>query len=274
MNRLFTQIPALRVAVLLAFLPFCARASVTEPALTADQIMQKAVARQALSALHGSRTNYAYSRRTSLEDIDTKGRVKDHKDKVFDVSVESGLTYLKLIELNGQKLSASALKKENDREAAERQKLMDAKPGKKGDERENFLTSELVQRFRFTTTGQETVNGRSAYVLVFEPKPNLPVKSLTDRFINQMAGTVWIDAEDFEIARAEVHLQSEISLWGGFVGTLRHCRYTLDRTRLADGTWFNQTSHGIFEGRKLLEPMMIRTRMEASDFRPVPPAID
>ena len=209
-----------------------------------------------------------------LEDLDTKGRVKDHKDKVFDVSVEGGLTFLKLIELNGQKLSAAELKKENEHEAAERQKLMDGKPAKKGDERENFLTLDLVQRFHFTLSGQQILNGRKAYVLVFEPKPNLPVKNLTDRFVNQMAGTAWIDAEDFEIARAEIHLQGEVTLWGGLVGTLKHCRYTLERTRLADGTWFNQMSHGIFEGRKLLEPMMIRTRSEASDFHRVPVTVD
>jgi hypothetical protein len=95
----------------------------------------------------------------------------------------------------------------------------------------------------------------------------MAVKKLTDRFVNQMAGTAWIDAEDFEIARAEIHLKAEVALWGGMVGTLRHCRFTLERTRLTDGSWFNSYSHGIFEGRKLLEPMLIRTRSESSNFR-------
>jgi hypothetical protein len=274
MNRRFNYLPAWVLAGFLAVLSLCGRATIAAPPLTPDQILQRAVERAVSATTRESRPNYAYSRHTILEDLDTKGRIKDHKDKVFDVSVEGGLTFLKLIELNGQKLSAADLKKENEREAAERQKLMDGKPGKRGDERENFLTMDLVRRFHFALSGQQDLNGRQAYVLVFDPKPNLPVKTLTDRFVNQMAGTVWIDAEDFEIARAEVHLQGEVTLWGGIVGTLKHCRYTLERIRLGDGTWFNQTSHGIFEGRKLLEPMMIRTRSEASDFHRVPVTVD
>jgi hypothetical protein len=112
------------------------------------------------------------------------------------------------------------------------------------------------------------LRGRKTYVLTFEPKNDLPVKKLADRFLNQIAGTVWIDAEDFEIARAEIHLKSEVTLWGGVIGTLRHCRFTLERTRLPDGVWFNSSSHGIFEGRKLLEPMLIRTHSESTNFHP------
>ncbi len=36
-------------------------------------------------------------------------------------------------------------------------------------------------------------------------------------------------------------------------------------TRFADGSWFNSYSHGIFEGRKLLEPMPVCTRSESSN---------
>jgi len=53
------------------------------------------------------------------------------------------------------------------------------------------------------------------------------------------------------------------------IGTLRQCNYTLERIRLADGSWFNNLSRGYFEGRKLIEPMVIRTRSEAGNFRRV-----
>jgi len=192
--------------------------------------------------------------------------VKDRKEKLYQVSFMGGLSYLKLLQLNGQNLSANELKKQEDREAAERQKLTDGKLASKGDVREDFLTADLVAKYNFTFQDKKPINGRNAYVLSFEPKSGLPIKKFTDRFANQIAGTVWIDAEDFEIARAEIHLQGEVALWGGMVGALKHCRYTLERTRMPDGVWFNSLSHGIFEGRKLMEPMLVRTRSESTNF--------
>ena len=90
---------------------------------------------------------------------------------------------------------------------------------------------------------------------------------MTDRFLNHIAGTVWIDAEEFEIAKLELHLQGEVTLWDGLIGTLRRGSYTLERIRLPDGAWFNHSSHGAFEGRKLTEPLLIRTRSDSNNFR-------
>lgn len=241
-----------------------------EAALTADQIVQRAVERSSAVNKPHARPNYFYDKHTVREDLNGSGLLKDRTEKRYEVTVESGLSYLKLIEVNGETLSPAQQKKQNDREIAERQKMTDAKPGQKGDERENFLTAELVSRYQFTLLGQKAINGRDAYLLAFKPKSGeLPNHKVTDRFLNQITGKVWIDAADFEIARAEVRLQAEVALWGGLIGTLRQCSYTLERTRLADGSWFNHFSHGYFEGRKLLEPMCIRTRSEADNFRRV-----
>jgi hypothetical protein len=237
-------------------------------ALSADDIMQRAVQRAESPESRVGRPDYLYRKMTVTEEMDSKGRLKDRQEKVYDVSVEAGLSQLKLIQLNGQELSPTERKKENEREVAERQKMTDAKPGQKGDERENFLTADLVAKYKFTLTGQKNIDGRNTYELAFEPKDsNLPIHKLTDRFLNQVAGTVLIDAQDFEISRADLHLKGEVTLWGGMIGTLTQCNYTLSRTRLSDGVWFNSFSHGYFEGRKLLEPMVIRTRSQSTDFR-------
>jgi hypothetical protein len=241
-----------------------------EAALSPEQIVQKAIERSSTVNAAHARPSYFYDKHTIREDLDSKGDLKDRIEKRYEVTVESGMSYLKLIQVNGETLSLSEQKKQNDREIAERQKMTDAKPGQKGDERENFLTADLVSRYQFTLVERKAINGRDAYVLSFKPKSSdLPNHKLTDRFLNQICGKVWIDAQDFEIARAELHLQSEVALWGGLIGTLRQCNYTLERVRLGDGSWFNHFSHGYFEGRKLLSPMVIRTRSESANFRRV-----
>ena len=101
------------------------------------------------------RPNYTYTKHTVTEDMDLRGRIRTRKEKLYEVSVESGFSYLKLLQLNGQNLSTDELKKQEDHEVAERQKMTDAKSGAKGDERENFLTAELALKLEHGTPAPE-----------------------------------------------------------------------------------------------------------------------
>jgi hypothetical protein len=71
------------------------------------------------------------------------------------------------------------------------------------------------------------------------------------------------------MAQAQVHLSSEIDLLGGVIGSLKKLAYTMTRTRVGEGIWFNTFSSGDFEGRKLLDSMRIKTKSQSSNFRRV-----
>ena len=262
-------------AVLVAaggFLP--ARAADTASAaagvtpLSADEIVHRAVERIESPDYQATHPDYEYRKHTVTEEVSPNGVLKEHREKLYDIHVQGGTSFPTLVQMNGRNVPEAELRRLQEKDAAERARVLDGQPGQKGDNRENFLNADLVSRYKFTLKGQETIKNRMAYVLEFEPRgPNLPIKHLTDRFANHMAGTVWIDAQEFEIAKATVHLQGEITLWGGLIGTLRRCDFTLVRARTEDGIWFNSFSHGMFEGRKLLEPLTIRTLSESSNIR-------
>jgi hypothetical protein len=239
-----------------------------QTSLTADEIMQKAVKRAESNEVRDSKPNYTYTKHTITEERDTKGRLKDRKEKLYQIVVESGWASAKLIQLNGQSPSPEEVRRLQEKEAAERQKLTDSRLSKNGDNRENFITTDIIERFNFVLLEEKELNGRQSYLIAFQPKSaDLPVKKITDRFLNQVAGTLWVDKEEFEVSKIDVHLQNEVALWGGMVGVLRKCNFMLERVRMADGAWFNGKSNGTFEGRKLLEPMKIVTSMESTDFR-------
>src|SRR2546429_7317687 len=94
-----------------------------------------------------------------------------------------------------------------------------------------------------------------------------PVHRIADRLLNRISGTIWIDAEEFEVARAEIRLRSEVTLLGGVIGSLKKLAYTMTRTRIGDGVWFNTFSSGDFEGRKLLDSMRVKTKSQSTNFR-------
>jgi hypothetical protein len=235
-------------------------------ALTADDVVQKAVARGQQDQT-GSVPNFNYRKQTVTEELDSSGKVKERREKVYDIYYRDGLSHATLLQVNGHLPSDTDLKQQSDNEMNVRQLTGDKKQPQ-GDNRENFLTAELVTRFDFTLTGETNLNGRKTYQVFFQPKnPLLPVHRMLDRLLNQISGTLLIDAEEFEVARADVSLRSEVNLLGGLIGSLKKFDYTLERTRVAEGVWFSTLSSGDFQGRKLLDPTHIKTKSQSIHFR-------
>ena len=240
-----------------------ARAQTT---LTADDIIQKTVARGEQDQ-KGAIPDFTYRKHTVTDELDGAGKVKEHREKLYEISYRGGLSHATLLQVNGHLPSEADLKRQSDNEGSIRQITGDTKRGK-GDNRENFLTAELAARFDFKFLGETNFNGRATYQVAFEPKnPQPPVHRIMDRLLNQISGTLWIDADEFEVARADVSLRSEVNLLGGLIGSLKKLTYTLERTRVADGIWFSTLSIGDFQGRKLLDPTHIKTKSQSLHFR-------
>lgn len=234
---------------------------------SAAELIHKAVARAEQSQVRSSHTGYTYTKVSVTEELDSTGKVKEHKEKVYEVSLRDGCSHVRLLEVNGHPPQGSDLKKQSENELNLRQLLGESK-NSKGENRDNFLTPELVARYDFKLLRQTEVNGRSAYEIAFQPKnPEPPEHHMIDRLLNRISGTLWLDAEEYEIAQAQLQLGSEVDLLCGVLGCLRKLAYTVTRTRVADGLWLNSVSSGDFEGRKLLDSMRIKTSSRTSNFR-------
>jgi len=235
--------------------------------LTAADVVQKAVARGQQDQ-QGTIPDSTYRKLTVTDELDSTGKVKEHREKIYEVAYTDGYSHSTLLQVNGHAPSESDLKQQTENEVSMRQITGDTKA--KGDNRENFLTADLAARFNFTLLGTTNLNGRTAYKVAFQPKsPQLPVRRMVDRLLNQISGTIWIDAQEFEVARAEVSLRSEVNLLGGIAGSLKMLTYSLVRTRVADGVWFSTLSNGDILGRKLLATTHIKTKSQSIHFQRV-----
>lgn len=240
-----------------------------ENVLSVDEVIRRAVVRAQKAEARAGQTAYTYTKLTVTEELDGTGRLKERKEKVYQVYFQGGSTHLKLLTVNGRTPGAVDVRKQSENDNNTRQ-IIGSKSGKAAEGRDNFLTPELVARFQFRLIDEQEINGRTAYQIAFEPKrPPLPVHRILDKLVDRMSGTVWIDKEEFEMAQAQVHLSSEIDLLGGVIGSLKKLAYTMTRTRVGEGIWFNTFSSGDFEGRKLLDSMRIKTKSQSSNFRRV-----
>ncbi len=233
--------------------------------LTAEQIVQAAIQRAQWAGTNLQK-NYNYDKTSIVEELDSKGNVKSRKEKVLQF--ESGVGTLKELKVNGKSATLPEVKKQEAQTTSDRQHIAPSKATRRDDNWCQYVNRELTSRYNFMLVGSEEIGGRAAYVLTFEPKSDhLPVKEMTDRLVNRLAGKVWVDAGQFEVAKAEVHLLDEVTLWGGLIAALKKFYFNVERTPVDDNVWMNQATKMELEGRKLFDTMRMRIKSESGNFR-------
>jgi hypothetical protein len=90
-----------------------------------------------------------------------------------------------------------------------------------------------------------------------------------DRLLNKLAGKVWVDSQDYEIVRLEIHLAGKATMWGGLLATLRKLEGEFEQTRTDDGVWFPFRLEGSLDARVLFSNYRLKENERWSDFRKV-----
>ena len=248
----------------------CARA-VTN-GLTVDDVIQRAVEESKRVEKQDLWDQFAFNRHTIVKEIDKSGKVREMKELWYDIDEKSEFPRLREVKINGQLLTGAKLQAEIDAQVRTRKAMAQKSTPAKRDAGEIALNAEMVSRYHFVLLGIEKVHDRDAYAIAFRPRNhNLPVKEMADRLLNQIYGRLWIDCEDFEVARADIRLQAEVKLWAGLLAALHSFTFTVERVRLGERIWFNSLAVGDFEGRKLLDPSHVWLEAESTNYHRINP---
>src|SRR5215472_9965042 len=200
MERIRPSAVLLPQAVLLAFaalnVPAQDKATPPKP----EEIMHRVLEREEWKKSQKIEARYTYRALSVAEILNKDGSFKERREKLYQVIPIEGEPYYRLIQKNGKRLSPEESKEEEEHEKKFRQKLAEEKGKKADDEDEIELNEQLLSKYRYTMAGEETINGRPAYVLTFTPKSDdLPVKRRVDRLLNKVAGKLWIDERENEL---------------------------------------------------------------------------
>ena len=140
-------------------------------------------------------------------------------------------------------------------------------------EKGRSVNDDLVARYRFKLEGAEVFNGRAAYVLSFEPRArDLPAKKIEDNFFNKLGGRVWIDQQEYELAKAEVSLIEKVPIVFDFIGAMNKFTIHYRKRRLEENVWLTDRSWVDLETRKLMLHSHVNHLLEWRDFKRVVPA--
>ncbi len=249
-------------------------AATNEPSPTFEQLASNVVARSKWERTQNTTAQFTFGKTRALEEFDSKGKLEDSKRSRQEWFPINGVPFARLVEKNGKPLTDKERKAEEEREAAVRAGKKPARsPEATKRDKEWQFTDEMLARYTFKVTGQELLRGRPTWVVEFSPRSkDLPVKNVADRVANKVAGKVWVDAEDWELARMKFWLTEEVTLIGGIVGVLRKFELLLERVRVEPNAWLPKVVDFDMAGRELLTNKRIHYREEAKDFKRVGPA--
>lgn len=251
---------------------FAAANTPTPP--TFEQLSSNVVARSKWERTQNTTAQFTFARIRVLEEFDGKGKVTDRKQSRQECFPINGVPFARLIQKDGRFLNEKESKAEEEREAAVRGGKKPARsPGATKRDKEWQFTDEMLARYAFKIIGQEIVRDRPAWVVEFAPRSkDLPVNKVTDRVANKVAGRLWIDAEEWEVARLKFWLTEEVTVVRGVAGVLRKFEMTLDRIRLEPSTWLPTILDFEMAGRELMVNKRLHYHEESKNFKRATPA--
>ncbi len=240
---------------------------------TLAHLASNVVARSQWERTQKTTAQFTFLKSRLLEEFDGNGKVTEHKQSWQECFPINGVPFARTLQRDGRALSDKERKAEEGREAAVRAGKKPARsPETAKRDKEWQFTDEMVARYTFKIAGQEQVRGRPAWVVEFAPRSkDLPVNKMADRVANKLAGKVWVDAEDWELARMKFWLTEEVQLIGGVVGVLRKFEMLLERTRVEPNAWLPTTIDFDMAGRELLTNKRVHYHEEAKGFKRVAP---
>ncbi len=221
---------------------------------TAEEIIDKVKERSARAARE--KNSFAYQRISRTDYLDENERVKRNSVRVYEIAPVNGEPVTKLVQVNGR-----PPKKEPPRSAAR----------ETGDKSRNLaLSDDLLTRFDYELRGEEQIGGRNAWVLAFRPKSNAPEDGFLDKLVNAMQGTMWVDQQEHELSKVDVHLSKRLTFFG-LLGAIEKMDLQMVQKRLTSEAWLTEALTLDFTGRKLFTPIRFRCIEHCSDFRKITP---
>lgn len=231
-------------------------------------VLNRAIERARKQADDTAGQVYLFDKRTTIDTLDSKGKVTKKKVKLFAVTMTGGVPVERLIALEGKKLSKTEIAKEEEKSSRWRQKFAE---GDGKSKRQSFIPADMAGKYDLAFVRVENIGNRHTWVLSFAPKtPALAAKTFADRIVNRLSGLIWIDSQDSEIARISVKLDKKLNLWAGLLGALYSFDFKLDRKRSSAGIWYNDFADIRFDARGLLKRLRMKVVEQSSNFRPAP----
>jgi hypothetical protein len=213
---------------------------------------------------------YTYTETVTKRELDPNGQMKVKESETFELTFHKGARIRRLVAKNGKPLppkeeadaqkdvekrireieKREAEKERKERETAQKaSKNSDANPdgghdgdppnGDPEDERkERPSIADVLRASRLVNPRRERFRSRDVIVFDFEPLPGYKPRKNYEKFFGKLAGALWIDPIDKQVARLEARLVEAYKIGGGMLASLKEGgNFTFEQERVNQEIW-------------------------------------
>jgi hypothetical protein len=191
---------------------------------------------------------YTFTETVLVKELGKDGRMNEIDFGTSQITFYKGQRIYRQIEKNGKPLSPSEQEKEDKRvaeEVADLEKKVSrreekAKAGDSAEDGKDTSLAEILRASNLINSRRERFRGRDVIVFDFEPNPNYDFKNAKGvlKLFGKIAGVIWIDEKDKQVARMEAYLADSFNVGGGLLAKLnKGSSFSMEQQRVNDEIW-------------------------------------
>jgi len=200
------------------------------------------------------RENYTYSSSTTTQDIDSNGKVTKTEMEDSEVFYVNTHRIERTVKKDGKPLNDHDQQKEQERVNKLVEKAQKVPPGKplEGPDTSVSIT-QLLDIMQASNPRREIFRGRSTIIFDFAGRRDAKTHGLAEDASKKIAGTLWVDERDHQVARMEAHFTDNFHVGGGLLANVQKgSSFYFDQAQVNGEIWFPTGAEGHIAARVLL----------------------
>jgi len=214
------------------------------------------------------RENYTFREVQQTDDLDSSGNIKKTETEEHEVFFVNGHHIERLVKKNGKNLTPDEEKKETERVTKEVEKATKLEPSKDlhGDE---ISVTRILAIMKLSNPRRVSLSGRDTIAFDFVGDPHAQTHGLAEDASKKLAGTVWIDEKDREVAKLTVHFDQNFHVGGGLVANIQAgSSFQFEQAKVNNELWLPTGGEAHLQARVLLvKGYRQNVRFKDSDFQ-------
>ena len=221
-------------------------------ALTHKDISQSDLRDLVRRAMLNDQENYqkqkdlTHIERQVIHHLDKDGKLKGTDSVTREILILYGRRMEHILERDDKPLSPEEQRKEDSKFDKEVAKLQNESPKDRQKRIEKFeeqsrkareFVTEVANCFNFKFEGEEMVNGRPAYLITGEPRPDYRPRSREGKILGKTRGRIWIDIAATQWVKLDAEFTDTMS-FGWFLARVRPgTRVSVEQHLFRDDVW-------------------------------------
>ena len=198
--------------------------------------------------------NYTYRSETVNQYLDGHGKVTKTESETDDVFFVNGHQIDRVVEKDGKPLSGHEADKEQERVTKRVEKAQQTPPGQSmRDGGQTITVGKMLEVMEVSHPRRVLYKGRKTLVFDVAGRHDAKTHGMAEGALKRIAGSIWIDEKDREVAHLEMRFTDNFRVGGGLLANVQKgSEFTFDQGPVNGEVWLPLGAQGTVDARLLL----------------------